>query len=571
MKERETDVLVIGAGGAGTRAAIEASSQGASVIVLSKSLPKKSHTVMAEGGYAAALGNANQNDNWKVHASDTLRDGLFINDYRMSEILAKESIDRLRELEEWGALFDRTENGRIRQRAFGGHSYKRTCHVADQTGLEMVRVLASQAKKRGVEFVGEVFVARLFTDGEQATGALALNLQTGKFILLKANAVILATGGNARIYKISTNPWETTGEGFTMAYEVGAVLRDMEMVQFHPTGMVFPPTAEGVLVTESVRGEGGRLYNADNERFMKKYAPKWMEIAPRDVVARAIWQEVQEGRGTDRGGVYLDITHKDPNFIKTRLTGTHEQFLDLANKDITKERMVVTPTTHYSMGGIRVDAETTETDVKGLYAAGEVTAGVHGANRLGSNSTCDIVVFGRRAGRYAAKYAQKQRNPRVPEEDVEEERKRLVAPFETNGSVKPQSIKREILDTMWEHVGVWRTEEGLKKAKKKIRNLGEKAEKIGVNGNLVYNQEWIDYVDVNSMLLQAEIMIRAARKRKESRGAHYRVDYPDREEEWRAYISVKKGNDNPVLRKKPLPKEPPDWYTETKTTALEGE
>src|SRR5205809_1074022 len=401
----EHDVLVIGAGGAGLRAAIEASAAGVTVGIVCKSLLGKAHTVMAEGGVAAALANVDERDNWKVHFADTMRGGQYLNNWRMAELHARESPDCVRELEAWGALFDRTKDGRILQRNFGGHKYPRLAHVGDRTGLEMIRTLQDHGIHQGIEVHMECTVLKLLMDDGRVVGAFGYDRERGRFLLFRAKAVVLATGGIGRAYKITSNSWEYTGDGLALAYDAGADLIDMEFLQFHPTGMIWPPGVQGILVTEAVRGEGGTLTNKDGERFMKRYDPEKMELSTRDVVARAIYTEAREGRGTEHGGAYLDISHKPPEYVKKKLPSMYHQFRELADVDITKGPMEVGPTCHYMMGGIRVDAETAQANVPGMFAAGEAAAGLHGANRLGGNSLSDLLVFGRRAGQAAAEHA----------------------------------------------------------------------------------------------------------------------------------------------------------------------
>src|ERR1700738_5108997 len=427
---REHDVLIIGAGGAGLRAAIEALAQGASVGVVCKSLLGKAHTVMAEGGIAAAMANVDPADNWKVHFRDTMRGGKLLNNWRMAQLHALESPDRVRELEQWGALFDRTENGAILQRAFGGHTFKRLCHVGDRTGLELIRTLQDRGVQQGVDCYMECTVTRLLVENGRFAGAFAYWRETGRFIVFKAKAVVIATGGVGKAWPITSNSWEYTGDGMALAYEAGAELMDMEFVQFHPTGMVWPPGVQGILGTEAVRGEGGVLRNKNGERFMERYDPKKLDLSTRDVVARSIYTEVKEGRGTEHGGAFLDISHKPADYVKRKLPSMYHQFLELADVDITKGPMEVGPTCHYMMGGIRVDAETAQASVPGLFAAGEAAVGLHGANRLGGNSLSDLLVFGRRAGVAAAEYAKRNELPPVDSSQIEEAAQSMLAPFE---------------------------------------------------------------------------------------------------------------------------------------------
>ena len=426
---REHDVLIIGAGGAGLRAAIEALAQGASVGVVCKSLLGKAHTVMAEGGIAAAMANVDAADSWKTHFRDTMRGGKFLNNWRMAQLHAQESPDRVRELEQWGALFDRTESGDILQRAFGGHTFKRLCHVGDRTGLEMIRTLQDRGVQQGIDVYMECTVTRLLMDGGRVAGAFAYWRENGRFIVFKAKSIVIATGGIGKAWRVTSNSWEYTGDGMALAYEAGAELMDMEFVQFHPTGMVWPPGVQGILVTEAVRGEGGILRNKVGERFMEKYDPKRMELSTRDVVARSIYTEVKEGRGTEHGGAYLDISHKPAEYVKKKLPSMYHQFKEPADVDITKGPMEVGPTCHYMMGGIRVDAETAQSTVPGLFAAGEAAAGLHGANRLGGNSLSDLLVFGRRAGLAAAQHAKRSSTPSIDNAQIEQAEKELLAPF----------------------------------------------------------------------------------------------------------------------------------------------
>src|SRR3984957_13351039 len=425
----EHDVLIVGAGGAGLRAAIEALAQGVRVGVVCKSLIGKAHTVMAEGGIAAAMANVDTSDDWRAHFRDTMRGGKFLNNWRMAQLHAQESPARVRELEQWGALFDRTENGDILQRAFGGHTFKRLCHVGDRTGLEMIRTLQDRGVQQGIDVYMECTVTRLLTDGSRVTGAFAYWREQGRFIVFKANSILIATGGIGKAWKITSNSWEYTGAGLALAYEAGAELLDMEFVQFHPTGMVWPPGVQGILVTEAVRGEGGTLKNNRGERFMEKYDPKRMELSTRDVVARAIYTEVKEGRGSIHGGAYLDISHKPAEYVKKKLPSMYHQFKELADVDITKGPMEVGPTCHYVMGGIRVEAETAQSTLPGIFAAGEAAAGLHGANRLGGNSLSDLLVFGRRAGMAAADHAKRVPGSSIGSAQIEEAEKELLAPF----------------------------------------------------------------------------------------------------------------------------------------------
>src|SRR5436189_787208 len=488
----EHDVLVIGAGGAGLRAAIEASAAGVSVGLVCKSLLGKAHTVMAEGGIAAAMGHMDPQDDWQTHFMDTMKGGSFLNHWRMAQLHAQEAPDRVRELEQWGALFDRTPDGRILQRAFGGHTWKRLAHVGDRTGLEMIRTLQDKGVHSGLDVYMECTVTRLLKDGDRIAGALAYWRESGRFVVFRAKAVVIATGGIGKSYRVTSNSWEYTGDGQALAYDAGAELIDLEFVQFHPTGMVWPPGVMGLLVTEGVRGEGGILRNAKGERFMWKYLPdarrneyaendaearEWVEdavagrqgksrrppeLSTRDNVARAIYTEVKEGRGSPHGGAILDISYLPAERVKRKLPSMYHQFLELADVDITKGPMEVGPTTHYMMGGIRVDAETAQTSIPGLFAAGEAAVGLHGANRLGGNSLSDLLVFGRRAGLAAAEHAKRSSTPSVDNAQIEQAEKELLAPFSNSGSESPYAVHRDLQEVMQNLVGIFRTDEDLK-------------------------------------------------------------------------------------------------------------
>jgi len=547
------DVIVIGAGGAGLRAAIEASAQGVKTALICKSLLGKAHTVMAEGGIAAAMGNVYPEDNWKVHFRDTMRGGKLLNNWRMAQIHAQEAPARVLELEEWGALFDRTKDGRILQRDFGGHRYARLAHVGDRTGLEMIRTLQQHAVHKGIDVFMECTMARLLKDGDRVCGAFGYWRESGRFIAFTAKAVVLATGGAGKAWKVTSNSWEYTGDGIAMAMDAGADLIDMEMVQFHPTGMVWPPSVRGILVTEGVRGDGGTLKNSTGKRFMFDYIPDffkaetadtekeadaWYEdkknnkrtpdLLPRDEVARAINAEVKAGRGSPHGGVFLDIaSRRSADYIQKRLPSMYHQFKELAGVDITKEAMEVGPTCHYIMGGVRVDGETTATTVPGLFAAGEVAAGLHGANRLGGNSLSDLLVFGRRAGQCAAEYAKKA-DGRVAagEDQIAAVGQELLAPFSGKGGENPYSIHMDLQDCMQSLVGIIRTESELKKALGEIARFKERLQRVTVEGNRQYNPGWHLALDLRTMLAVAEACTLSALERKESRGGHTRDDYP---------------------------------------------
>ncbi len=527
----EHDVLVIGAGGAGLRAAIAASAAGLSVGLVCKSLLGKAHTVMAEGGIAAALGNVDPADGWETHFADTMRGGQFLNNWRMVQIFAKEAPQRVLELELWGAAFDRTPQGKILQRPFGAHSYRRLCHVGDRTGLELLRTLQDQGVHQGMDVYMEVTLTRLLKDGDRVVGAFGYRRENGRFVLFKAKAIVIATGGWGKVYKVTSNSWESTGDGLAAAYEAGAELIDMEMVQIHPTGMVWPPGVRGILVTEAVRGEGGRLLNAQGERFMERYDPKKMELSSRDVVARAIFREVEAGRGTPHGGAWLDVTHLPADSIRRKLPSMYDQFLQLADIDITKEKMEVAPTVHYAMGGIRVDPETGASTVPGLFAAGEVAGGLHGANRLGGNSLSDLLVFGKRAGEGAAAYARAADHPgSIDESQIEEEISLLLRPFESTGTENPYLIHEELQETMQNWVGIRRNAEDLEKALDKVLELRQRAQNLHVEGSRLYNPAWHTARDDLFMLTICEAIVRSAIYRKESRGAHWRADFPEKDD-----------------------------------------
>jgi succinate dehydrogenase / fumarate reductase flavoprotein subunit len=529
---REHDVLIIGAGGAGLRASLEALAQGASVGVVCKSLLGKAHTVMAEGGIAAAMANVDAADNWKTHFRDTMRGGKFLNNWRMAQLHAQESPDRVRELEQWGALFDRTESGDILQRAFGGHTFKRLCHVGDRTGLEMIRTLQDRGVQQGIDVYMECTVTRLLTDNGRVAGAFAYWRETGRLIVFKAKSIVIATGGIGKAWRITSNSWEYTGDGMALAYEAGAELMDMEFVQFHPTGMVWPPGVQGILVTEAVRGEGGILRNKAGERFMEKYDPKRMELSTRDVVARSIYTEVKEGRGTEHGGAYLDISHKPAEYVKKKLPSMYHQFKELADVDITKGPMEVGPTCHYMMGGIRVDAETAQTTLPGLFAAGEAAAGLHGSNRLGGNSLSDLLVFGRRAGLSAAEYAKRASPASIDSVQIEQAEKELLAPFSNTGAESPYAVHRDLQEVMQNLVGIYRAKEDLERALVELKKLKARAAKAGVEGSRLFNPGWHLSCELKAMFIVSEAVAHSALARTESRGAHSRIDYPNLDTAW---------------------------------------
>ncbi len=553
----EHDVLIIGAGGAGLRAAIEALAQGASVGVVCKSLLGKAHTVMAEGGLAAAMGNVDAADDWRAHFRDTMRGGKFLNNWRMAQLHAQEAPDRVRELEQWGALFDRTDNGEILQRAFGGHTYKRLCHVGDRTGLEMIRTLQDRGVHMGFDVYMECTITRLLTEGGRVAGAFGYWRETGQFVTFKAKSIVIATGGIGKSWRITSNSWECTGDGMALAYDAGAELLDMEFVQFHPTGMVWPPGVQGLLVTEAVRGEGGILRNKNGERFMEKYDPKRMELSTRDVVARSIYTEVKEGRGTPHGGAFLDISHKPPEYVKRKLPSMYHQFKELADVDITKGPMEVGPTCHYVMGGIRVDAETGQATVPGLFAAGEAAAGLHGANRLGGNSLSDLIVFGRRAGLAAAQHAKKTSAPTLDGSQIDQAAREVLAPLERNEGESPYTVHHDLQEVMQNLVGIFRTDEDLRKALAELEKLKARAARIKVEGSRLFNPGWHLSRDLQCMLTISEACTRAALARKESRGAHSRIDFPKTEDSW-AKINhvIAKKNGAMTLTEAPKPELP---------------
>jgi succinate dehydrogenase / fumarate reductase flavoprotein subunit len=590
----EHDVLVIGAGGAGLRAAIEASGAGVRVGLVCKSLLGKAHTVMAEGGIAAALANVDERDNWKVHFADTMRGGQYVNQWRMAELHAKEAPDRVRELEAWGAVFDRTKDGRILQRHFGGHKYPRLAHVGDRTGLEMIRTLQDHGVHQGIDVYMEHTILSLLKDGDRVVGAFGYERERGRFKIFRAKAVVLATGGIGRAYKITSNSWEYTGDGHTLAYDAGADMIDMEFVQFHPTGMVWPPSVMGILVTEGVRGEGGVLTNNEGRRFMFDAIPEnyraqtadneeegWRycqgakdarrppELLTRDHVSRCIVREIKEGRGSPHGGVYLDISwikQKLPNaaeHIKRKLPSMYHQFKQLADIDITEQPMEVGPTTHYIMGGVHVDPDTQMSRVPGLFAAGECAAGINGANRLGGNSLSDLLVFGKRAGEFAAKFAKENLLGKIdaPQaEQIESVAREALAPFDRGSSESPYQVQKDLQDTMQDLVGIVRNADEMRAALGKIDGFKKRAENAAVSGNREYNPGWHTALDLKNLLTVSEAITRAALERKESRGAQFRDDYPDKDEQFaKVNTKISKAeNGSMQIRLEPLP-EMPDY------------
>ncbi|MGI8923953.1 MAG: fumarate reductase/succinate dehydrogenase flavoprotein subunit [Fimbriimonadales bacterium] len=553
----EHDVLIIGAVGAGLRAVIGAREKGCTVGIVTKSLLGKAHTVMAEGGAAASLGNFDKEDGWKVHFRDTMRGGKFLNDWRTVEIYAKEAPDRILELEKYGAVFDRTPDGLISQRAFGGHKYRRLAHVGDRTGLELIRTLQDRAVYVGMDCHMETTVTRLLKDGDRVVGAVGYRRADGSIVVFRAKAVVLASGGWGRMFRFTSNSWESTGDGAVMALLAGAKLQDMEMVQFHPTGMVWPPGMRGILVTEGVRGEGGVLKNATGERFMFNHVPdfnrsetadtaeealRWVddkknnrrppELLPRDVVARAIYKEVEAGRGSEHGGVYLDVSHKGADYIKKKLPSMYDQFLHLGDVDITKGAMEVSPTVHYVMGGVASEGESCATSLPGLFAAGEVSAGLHGANRLGGNSLTDILVFGRRAGEYAGEFANGNGYGTVSVTEIEEELAVLMQPLSGGDGENPYQIQSELQEAMQKGAMIARTEESLKEALAKVLELQGRSKNIRVPGDTCFNPGWHAARDTLYMLQSSEVIVRAALERKESRGSHWRLDFLEEDPYW---------------------------------------
>jgi succinate dehydrogenase / fumarate reductase flavoprotein subunit len=558
------DVIVIGAGGAGLRASIAAAQAGVKTAVICKSLLGKAHTVMAEGGVAASLGNVDPEDGWTVHFSDTMKGGKGLNNWRMAEIFAKEAPDRVLELERWGAIFDRTPAGKINQRPFGAHSYRRLAHIGDRTGLELIRSLQDKGIHSGIDVFMEYTMTRLIQDADgRVAGIFGYRREDGRFVVFRAKAVVFATGGWGKVFKFTSNSWESTGDGLAMAFEAGAELIDLEFVQFHPTGMIWPPGARGILVTEAVRGEGGRLKNSEGRRFMEDYDPDRMELSARDIVARSIYNEVEAGRGSPHGGAFLDITHRGADYIKRKLPSMHEQFLKLADVDITKEPMEVGPTIHYVMGGIKVDPETAEsTTVPGLFAAGEVAGGLHGANRLGGNSLSDILVFGRRSGEGAAAYAKERGAGAVDESAIEAERRLLLKPFEKYEAGKrenPFQFMAEIQEINGEYNGLARTGEGLGTGLRKLLELKPRLDDLAVPESVMFNPGWHACRDQRFMLEITEAMIRAGIERKESRGSHWRLDHLDLDPEWGKVNIVCTLKDGEVqLEKRPAEPMPPE-------------
>jgi len=582
----EHDVIVIGAGGAGLRAAVEASAGDVSVGLICKSLLGKAHTVMAEGGMAAALSYADDRDNWQVHFRDTMRGGKMMNNWRMAQLHAQEAPDRVKELEEWGALFDRTADGRINQRNFGGHRYPRLAHVGDRTGLEMIRTLQNHGIHQGLEVYMEMTVVELLKDGDRIAGALAYWRESGQFVLFKAKAVVLATGGIGKAYRVTSNSWEYTGDGHALAYRAGAELLDMEFVQFHPTGMIWPPSVRGVLVTEGVRGEGGILKNSEGTRFMFEYVPemfaaetsdtpeeaaRWLdgdkqarrppELLTRDVVARAIRSEVRAGRGSPHGGAFLDIAgQRDAETIRRKLPSMYHQFKQLGDLDITKQPMEVGPTCHYVMGGIRVDPESQMSRVPGLFAAGECSGGMHGGNRLGGNSLSDLLVFGRRAGLYAAEFAKERGStPAIDEGTVQQSIQQALKPFDDGGKENPYTLLQDLQSTMEENVGIVRQKGELEKGLNELQGLKSRVPNLHVEGNRQYNPGWHYAIDLRNLMIVSEAIALCALNREESRGGHSREDFPASTDRWEKVNSVVRDNNGTMelehVERPPMPAE----------------
>jgi succinate dehydrogenase / fumarate reductase flavoprotein subunit len=595
----EHDVLVIGAGGAGLRAAIAAADAGARVGLVCKSLLGKAHTVMAEGGAAAALANVDDRDNWRVHFADTMRGGQYLNNWRMAELHAKEAPDRIRELEAWGAVFDRTPDGRILQRNFGGHKYPRLAHVGDRTGLEMIRTLQDRAIHMAIDVHMECTIVTLLKDGDRIAGALGYDRERGRFRLFAARAVVLATGGVGRAFHITSNSWEYTADGQALAYHAGADLQDMEFVQFHPTGMVWPPSVRGILVTEAVRGEGGVLRNKDGRRFMFDDIPEnyraqtadneeegWRytqgdraarrppELLTRDHVARCIMREVREGRGSPHGGVYLDIAwikERLPNaaeHIRKKLPSMYHQFKQLADIDITATPMEIGPTTHYMMGGIRVDGDTQMSTVPGLFASGECAAGLHGANRLGGNSLSDLIVFGKRSGDFAARFAGEHGAVRIVDDEADRAVRNALAPFDRQAGESPYAVQRELQESMQALIGIVRREDEMRRALDTIAALRKRAAAAWVTGNREYNPGWHTALDLPNLLTISEAIARAALERRESRGGHFRDDFPNKDPNYATFnIIVRKGSTGDMqLERVPIPP-----MTEELKAAIEAE
>jgi succinate dehydrogenase / fumarate reductase flavoprotein subunit len=589
FQTHEYDVVVVGAGGAGLRAAIEASARGARTAIVCKSLLGKAHTVMAEGGIAAALANFDNRDQWQVHFRDTMKGGQFLNQWRMAQLHAQEAPERVRELEEWGAVFDRTKDGQILQRNFGGHTYPRLAHVGDRTGLEMIRTLQDRGVHQGIDVHMECTIRRVLKEGSRVAGCMGYFRESGRFVVFRAKAVVLATGGIGQCWEINSNSWEYTADGHAMALWAGAELIDMEFVQFHPTGMVWPPSVRGTLITEGVRGEGGVLLNGEKKRFMfgcipdrykgefaetEEEATRWVqavvagkrpearrppELLTRDIVARAIRAEVRAGRGTPHGGVYLDIaSRRTPDEIKRKLPGMYHQFKELADVDITAQPMEVGPTCHYMMGGVRVHPETQESTVPGLFAAGEVGGGLHGANRLGGNSLSDLLVFGKRAGEHAAARAKEMPEwPQIKDADIDRIAQESLAPLERTEGQNPYTLHQELQQLMQRNVGIVRSQADLEEALVKLADLRARAAGVKCGGNIQFNPGWHLGLDLANMLDISESVVRAALERQESRAAHTREDFPDASAQWgKVNLIVRQTAAGIEVQRRPLPEMP---------------
>jgi len=549
----DTDVLVIGGGGAGSRAAIEAANHNVQVTLLSKELLGKAHTCMAEGGYNAALANVDTADNWQVHFKDTIVGGAWINNQKLAEILVKEAGERIFDLEEYGAVWDRTPQGKIMQRPFGKQTYRRTCYAADRTGHEMMQTLVEEVRRRNLDVLDEIFVTNYLMSGGRVAGAVAIDYKSGDFMVFRAKAVVLASGGAGRLFKITTNAAQDTGDGYASAFRIGAKLVDMEMVQFHPTGMVYPDSHKGQLVTEAVRGEGGLLFNINRERFMQRYEPKLMELAGRDVVARSIATEILEGKGTSQGGVYLDVSHLPANVIEERLPSMLRQFLDVG-VDIRKEPMQVAPTAHHFMGGVQIN-ENAETNIKGMCAAGEITGGIHGGNRLGGNALADTQVFGKRAGENAAEYAKKNPVPPIDKRQINREIRNARKFLKKREGVRPVEIKSKLTSLMWDKVGIFRTGKEIQEAITEIERMKEKdLPRLYVMDNKTrYNREWIEALEIENLVIVAEMVAKTSLMREESRGAHYRRDFPKADNQnWFVNIVIEQKDGKMMFEKVPV-------------------
>jgi succinate dehydrogenase / fumarate reductase flavoprotein subunit len=597
MQTIEHDVLVIGAGGAGLRAAIECGMRGLNTGVVTKSLLGKAHTVMAEGGAAAALGNTDSRDNWKVHFRDTMRGGKFLNDWRMAELHARHAPDRINELEEWGAVFDRTSDGLINQRNFGGHRFPRLAHVGDRTGLEIIRTAQDKAVHSDVEVHAECTAIEVLKDGDKVAGLLCYWKHSGRFVVFKAKALIFATGGGGKAWRVTSNSWEYSGDGYAMAYEAGAELIHMEFTQFHPTGMVWPPSVRGTLVTEGVRGEGGILTNSEGKRFMFDYIPerfaaetadteeeaqRWLEgdrdarrppeLLTRDVVARAIRDEVQAGRGSPHGGAFLDIaSRREADYIKRKLPSMYHQFKELAELDITEEPMEVGPTLHYFMGGIKVEADSQMSRVPGLFACGECSGGMHGANRLGGNSLSDLLVFGQLSGQGADEYIKGLKSdPKIDEARLDAARKRAIAPLQREKGNNPFLVHEHLQEMMQANVGIIREKSELEHAVSELDRLKGEAAEVKAHATSQYNAGWHEALDLPCLITTSEAVARAALLREESRGAHSRLDFEGERPEWGAYdILISKKDDGSMDCRKVERPEPPEELARIANASIE--